>query len=85
MIRIPNTDPPKYNYHWGIRAVHEVSPREALTFASEVCNFPFVTRSQYAIFNKKTGTDSFLQMYNRENIQSWAAHYKAVEEFEKKG
>lgn len=57
LVRIENTDPPKSEYRWGLRAVEEVSPREALTFASE--------------------------MYGRERIESWAAHFKAVTEYEK--
>lgn len=55
--RIENTDPPKHEYRWGLRAVHEVSAREALAFASE--------------------------MYGRENIETWSAHYKAVVESER--
>lgn len=56
VIKIENTDPPKFEYRWGIRAMEEVTPRAALEFASE--------------------------MYGRDNIESWAAHFKAVQEYE---
>ncbi|KAE8753184.1 hypothetical protein FOCC_FOCC000107 [Frankliniella occidentalis] len=56
VVRIDNTDPPKYEYRWGVRAIEEVCPRETLKFATEI--------------------------YGRDKIESWAAQYKAVVEFE---
>ncbi|KAK3927539.1 Non-structural maintenance of chromosomes element 3-like protein [Frankliniella fusca] len=56
IVKIENTDPPKFEYRWGMRAIEEVSPRAILQFATE--------------------------LYGREKIESWAAQYKAVVEFE---
>jgi len=36
LLKIDNTDPVKYEYRWGMRACEELSPREALEFASEM-------------------------------------------------
>lgn len=52
LVKLENTDPPKYEYRWGVRACEELSPRDVLTLASE--------------------------LYGRDGIDTWSAHYKAV-------
>ena len=37
--RVPTSDPPKYEYRWGVRAKHETTKRHVLDFVCQVIIF----------------------------------------------